>query len=413
MENENRNDLEFDKFKRISAWKSIVRTQLLWWNWVENDITNDAWGRPKTVIDRTLFHSLFTFNIPNNWLIYENGVEIKNNLSTKITSISWHWNITSWAIIWNTWFLRSKRHPRYQPNRWHLFSTACFLPTPNAIWIRKIWMMNTIIQVCFMLEDGVLYAYIENNSTQKIKTAIDISAIWLTINDLQYWHLYDIQYQWRWVWDYFFYIDQKLVFQTNFLWTNTELTIFNPALGAWFYCENTDWINVQIQVWCIDITSEWWIVDETEYRSVSNLTTKAVSTADYPVIIIHIKETFNWLLNTRDIQAFRVTWSLDQKWFMKSYITRDLTAITWASFLDLMYDSCIEYDISASAININKCQLLWNKRVELDSSTFVDIPSNNTNFYLTSWDYLIITMQRENPILIANAVVFFEWGEEI
>ena len=208
-------------------------------------------------------------------------------------------------------------------------------------------------------------------------------------------------------------IDQKLVYQTSFLWANTELTIANPALSAWFYAENTDWTEVEIRVGCIDISSEWGFQDEAEYRSMANQTPKAVNTANYPALIMNVKDTFNGLPNTRDVQAYRATWSSDQKSYMKAYVTRDITAITWASFVDVQADSWMQYDVSATAIDTAKCQLLWNTRLQIDSPWQVNLPSGRTNFYLTAWDYLIITCERENPTQTANVVVSLEVGEEI
>ena len=391
---------------------SLVTSQM-GGNFVHTDIWSDAWGRQKVVKDQSLFHSLFTFNIPSTWLIFEDGTEVANSASTRVTSVDWHASIKSWTTATNTWFLRGKRHPRYQPNRWHLFSTAWFLPSPTATWIRDLWLLNTIIEVSFHLEDWVLYAHIVNDSVVKVKEAIDLSAIWLTVADLANWHLYDIQFQWRWVWDYFFYIDQKLVYKTSFLWANTDLTIYNPALSAWFKSENTDWTEVEIIIGCVDISSEWWFEDEAEYRSMANITPKAVNTANYPVLIMNVKETFNSLPNTRDIQAYRATWSSDQKSYMKAYITRDATAITWASFNDVQTDSWMQYDVAATAIDTAKCQLLWNTRLQIDTPGQVDLPSGKTSFYLTAWDYLIITVERESPTQTANAVVSLEVWEEI
>ena len=383
-----------------------------WWNWVESDITADAWWRKKVVEDFALFHWLFTYNIPSQlWLTYENWTETTS--STRITSSDWAGVISSWATLWNTAFLRSKRHPRYQPNRGHIWSTALFLPSPSATWIRQFWLKNTIAWAYFQLEDGVLYAVIYNDSTEKVKQAIDLSTIWLTANDLQYWHLYDIQFQWRWVWDYFFYVDQKLVYQTSFLGANTSLTIENPAISAWFYSENTDWTEVAIHVWCVDISTEWGKREWATYVSVANSSTKAVNTADYPVIITHVKDTLSTLPNTRDVLALRATWSSDQRSYMKAYITRDVTAITWASFSDAQAWSWVEFDTSATAIDTAKCQLLWSRRVNIDDNSAVDLPSDLVDFYLSAWDYLIITMERETPTQTANVVASLEMWEEI
>ena len=401
------------KVAQVNIDWSLKTTSWPWWNGVTSDITSDVWGRPKTTLDFSLFHWLWTYNIPSQlWLTFEDWVEILP--STRITSDAWHWSIKSWTTLWDTAFLRSKRHPRYQPNRWHLFSTAWFMPVPTATWIRQLGFKNTIAWCYFQLEDWVLYAVILDDSVEKVKQVIDVTLAWLiSTADLANWTLYDIQFQWRGVWDYYFYINQKLVYQTNFLWNNTELTIANPAISAGVYCENTDWTQVEIRLWCVDISTEWGKREGATYVSVANAITKAVTTASYPVIIAHIKSTLSSLPNTRDVLALRVTWSSDQKSRMKAYITRDWTAITGASFSDAQQGSWIEFDTVATAITTANCQLLWSKRVQLDGSAEVDLPSDLIDFVLSEWDYLIITMERENPTQTANVDVTLEMWEEI
>lgn len=384
-----------------------------WWNWVNSDITNDAWGRPKVIIDHSLFHWLFTYDVPDTqWLKYEDWAEVST--STRITSVDSALSVKSWANIWEYSQLESKRHPRYQANRWHLYSTAWFMPSPSATWKRKFGLLNnSTFWAFFQLEDWVLYAVILDDWWEKKKEEIDLSNAWLTIANLAYWTLYDIQYQWRWVWDYFFYVNQKLVHTVQFLWQNTELTIDSPALSAWFYCENTDWTEVEMRFGCVDITSEWWTREWISYVSVATPTTKSVNTANYPVLVVHIKDTINSISNTRDVLALRVTWSADNKSFMKAYITRDATAITWASYADARTWSWIEFDTVATAIDTWKCQLLWNVRVQADTNQIVDLPHSLIDFVLTHWDYLIITLERESPTQTSIVTATLEMGEEL
>lgn len=394
----------------IKWWRVI--TSLVWWNGVTSDITSDVWWRPKTVDDFSTFHGLFTYDIPPQlWLTFENWTEVAT--STRVTSVNGTATIKSWVTLWNTAFLRSKRHPRYQPNRWQLFSTAWFLPVPTAIGKRQIGFKNTITWVYFQLEDWVLYAVILNDSIEKEKEVIDLSLAGMTVADLAHGTLYDIQYQWRGVGDYFFYINQKLVHKTSFLGNNTELTTFNPAISVGLFCENTNGTEVEIQIGCVDVTSEWgkreWIV----YTSVSNSATKAVNTANYPTLICHIPDTYKTLPNSRDVLALRCTGSSDQRTYMKAYVTRDFTAIIWATFNSKKPSSCVQFDVLATAIDTAKCELLLDKRIEINSSATVDLPSNLVDFYLSWWDYLIITCERDNPTQIANVVVTLEVGEEI
>ena len=105
-----------------------------WGNWFETDINNTVWGIPKVSLDKSLFHWIWTYNIPQKiWHIHENDIHIDNNdLSTKCVSNLGQMEINSWATIWDTAELISRRHPRYQPNRWHYFATAWYIPTPTA-----------------------------------------------------------------------------------------------------------------------------------------------------------------------------------------------------------------------------------------------------------------------------------------
>lgn len=381
-------------------------------NWVYSDITSDAWGKPKAVLDFSIFHSLFTYNISASyWLTFEDWVEVVT--STRITSIDWEWNIKSWTTIWDTSFLRSKRHPRYQPNRWHLYSTACILPNPTATWIRQIGLKNTTTWVYFQIEDWKVYAVILNNNIEKVKQELDLSLCWLTINDLQYWNLYDIQFQWRWVWDYFFYIDQKLVFKTSFLWNNTSLTITNPALSVWYYCENTDWTEVEIKVWCADITTEWWKREWVVYKTAVTPNEVLINALNKPLIVVRNVKEFLWKPNTRDCLAFRFTWNADQRIIYKAFITRDPTAITWWTYVSIWSDTVLEENITATSVDITKMKQLWVIRWEQYKSQIVDIPSFLVDFYFTEWDYLVFTANRENPTQSALATATVEFWEEI
>jgi len=55
---------------------------------------------------------------------------------------------------------------------------------------------------------------------------------------------------------------------------------------------------------------------------------KNTSSANAPVIIVHIMDTLNGMINSRDILALRASIRANQRGFFKAYITRDATAIT-------------------------------------------------------------------------------------
>ena len=59
------------------------------------DLTVDAWGLPKMTMPYSLFHGLWTYNIPHSlWVIEENGVE-KYHSYTGAESLNGALHITS------------------------------------------------------------------------------------------------------------------------------------------------------------------------------------------------------------------------------------------------------------------------------------------------------------------------------
>ena len=48
------------------------------------DLATDVWGTQKVSFDKSLFHGLFTFDVPPTmWFVLEDGVEIANSTSTR------------------------------------------------------------------------------------------------------------------------------------------------------------------------------------------------------------------------------------------------------------------------------------------------------------------------------------------
>lgn len=86
----------------------------------KNDLGTDAWGKPKFTIDNSLFHGMFTYNIPVNvWYESLNGAEL--TAFSKATSLNGKLNLTSGTTLNDAAYLRTFRNPRYEPNRGHLF----------------------------------------------------------------------------------------------------------------------------------------------------------------------------------------------------------------------------------------------------------------------------------------------------
>ena len=87
----------------------------------------DAWGRQKVVNDFSIVHGVFTYEITNKkWIEHIDGIEVPK---TNCTSVNGMLQIQSNNA---TTTLTSRRHPRYQPNRGHLYSTSVILDNANT-----------------------------------------------------------------------------------------------------------------------------------------------------------------------------------------------------------------------------------------------------------------------------------------
>ena len=53
--------------------------------------------------------------------------------------------------------LRSFRHPRYQPNRGHLYSISAILPSADALGERSFGLFTSEAGIMFRLRAGALY----------------------------------------------------------------------------------------------------------------------------------------------------------------------------------------------------------------------------------------------------------------
>jgi len=396
-----------------------------WGNLLETDIWSTVWWIQKSAEDLSLFHWIWTYNIPQAyWRVAENGTDlVDTDTSTKCISNLWQMEISSWATIWNTTYLHSRRHPRYQPNRWHYYATAWYLPNPTATWIREWGLKSNWSSVIFKLIDWVLKWQMNNSVWTSKEVVLDLPA-WA---DLSAWNLYDIQYQWRWVWNYYFYFNLKLVWViTNLGWW-TQVSTANPAMAVYYYCENTDWTDVTIKFGCVDVTSEWGKKWGNSYVACTNeigaTQGRAISWYNQPLIIMRVKETLYWISNTRDSILNRISASSDQKSTMSIWRTRDETALGWTSYWAWIYQDaelwssieyidCVPYNATEITFDTAKAsKILWT-RVPQDETTVIWNPSEDIEFFVEQWDYLILCWAREQG-WVCNMFWNMELWEEI
>ena len=286
------------------------------------DLTVDAWGVQKQSIPKSLFHGMFTFDIPQqHWFMYENGTQVYT--STDITSTNSAGRLLTTATNTDL-LLESRECPRYQPNRGHLFSTAVWCPDKTADGIREWGLATEENGVFFRLKsDGNLYAVLKSGGVEVKEDLITHDV------DVEKGNVYDIQYQWRGVGNYKFYINLTLVYEFDFLGTLTALSMENPALPIHYQATRTT-EDVELSVGCADITSENGIVDQEVYNSVY---AEGVSvTTNTPVIVLKSPLQVNSQTNTRTVTLARITVNASKKSVFKVWMTRNPADITGATF---------------------------------------------------------------------------------
>lgn len=385
-----------------------------------NALGADAWGRQKVYMDNSILHGMFTTSVPvATWKETYNGVEQAPTVSTSVNGKLSH---KAGATLNDVNVLDTYRNPRYEPNRGHLYSTAVFLPLKTASGVREFGIFTEYSGVFFRLKsDGNLYAVVRttvNSVTTDNEQLIDTTGI-----DIEKGNVYDIQFQWRGVGNYSFFINLKKVYAFEFLGTLSELTMFNPALPIAFRAENLG-DNVEIQCGCVDVTSEGGKANGKIYGSVSidNQSGQvAVTGYNTPVLAVRSKPTVGGLRNTRDTLALLLSAYSDQRSFVRVWATRDFTAITendqaWQDFGDghLEY---ISYDVpditTPMTFDTAKAELIFGCRVGIDETYSTSaLFEGRTDIWLTPGDLFVFTIHRENA-LAANVGATFEFAEEI
>ena len=375
------------------------------------DITADAWGVPKVSLPRSLFHGLFTFDVPaSQWFMFHGATQVYT--STNIVSINSAGVVTATAAQ-PTVTLQSRDCPRYQPNRGHLFSTALWTPDKTASGVRDWGVCTTENGVFFRLKaDGLLYAVRKSGGVETIETLIDTSGV--AGFDVQKGNVYDIQYQWRGVGNYKFYINLVHVATFASLGTLTALSMQNPALPACFKATRTA-TDVAIRIGCVDISSENGSDDTLQPRvAYANISR---SGTDVPVITIHNPLLIAGQTNTRTIFPTRIDVSCDKKTVFKIWRHRNPALLTGGTFVALGSGSFVQTDspdtvagaVAATAATLTGMELMAVLNVQANGSTNWVKRAVNMDFTLVRGDYLTVTATTQTGL----CDVTIDWGEAI
>lgn len=387
----------------------------------EGDLTLDAWGTQKFTHPWSLFHGMWTYDIPSSmWFMYENGTQVYT--STNIVSANGAAQLTADATN-STVTLESRECPRYQPNRGHLISLAGWFPDKTNDGTRDFGLCTTENGVFFRLKsDGKLYAVLRRGSVEVLEEEIDTSS--LTGFDVEKNNIYDIQFQWRGAGNYKFFIGDpgegvsKLVHTFNLLGTLTSASIENPAQPISFTATRGTQ-DVVMNISCADITSEGGNLERHQYGSAQAAGVSVTSGSESPVIVVRSPLQIGGQTNTRTVQLARITVTSDKKADFRVYMTRDPSAITGATYAAINSGSYLESDspdmnassVRATAVTTANMQFVTAIPVTANETREVDNPlRERIHFPIVRGDYLVITCE-PNANGTADCVV--EWGEEV
>jgi len=385
-----------------------------------NDLGRTAWGIPKVALDNSIFHGMFTYNVPvTTWQETINSV-ISSSF-TNASSIDGKLNLTSGATNGDLTYLRTFRNPRYEPNRGFHYAISAFLPSVSALGNRRWGYFTDESGAFFSLESGTLYAVVRTTTTAS-GTVDDKHEITIPIGvDLSKGNLFDIQMQWRGVGNYKFFINLELVKTITYLNTRTELTMFNPANPIAFECENQG-DDVVIQCGCVDVTSENGETNGKTYGSAgitNSVGESAYTGANQPIVAVRSKLTVGGLINTRDTLSLLASFFSDEKSICRIWVTRDFSAITegnssWSDIGDGHLET-IEMTQTAGTLSFDtaKADLIFTCRVGKERTYATSaLFEGRTSIYQTPGDMFIFTMHREN-LGATKGGVTYEFAEEI
>jgi len=380
-----------------------------------NILGYDAWGRSKSVKDYSMFHGMFTFEVPDEmWIEYANGAEVPK---TNATSVNGELQLVSNGNASS--MLMSKRHPRYQPNRGFLYSDSGFVKNATSSNGKLYAMRRTLI-------DGVVV---------ESEVLLDYSVL---KNELSEGHVRDIQAQWRGVGDIKYFMDLEEILNNELLGTLSNVSVFNPAMPISFECTNTGIIRwgvftahsgiyyewrfntpqeTQLNIGCVDLTSEGGFKENRQRGSVDS-DEISLGATETPVIAIRLPNTINYngtqTMNTRDISLRLITGFADDNTIMRVYYTRDISKFTGTEWTPKGNIGAIEYsidgDIAIDNLTANIVRIATRRIPQYGSVEISNPDEQYGDFYLTHGDIILVTMKAKNATLGGASI---EWGAEI
>lgn len=409
----------------------------------------DAWGRPKSILDFSIFSATWTFGIPARiWEEVHYDLLVPANSGPKPTFENATSREGMLSLVSGTTnnigaVIQTKSHVRYQPNRGQLLSTAVTIPTAKTGIGLATWGLGTALNGTYfgMFSDGTDDGWDMkvsrwkggvNQSEVSIKDAILAK---FPDFDPTKGHVYDIQFEWRGVGNYYFFVDLELVYTMEILGTLDYLSIQDPALAvvyATLYQDPTETApQYELLSGCVDVSSEGGAPQKTVFASTNtgdsliNLGNTAAT--DVAILALKVPRSLSYdsgtVFNSRGaIMDKLVTWTRDEA-LTKVYVFRDTNAsnldgLTWGSTPDSdiqVLTGGINGSPSAlqSAFVLDKAngQLVLAEWADLEVKNIITNPATNSDFKLAPGDILVVAMNCIGANKYSAATLYY--SEEI
>jgi len=400
---------------------------------VGNAYAQDAWGRPKAVHDYSIFSATWTYNVPTrvweevSW-DYINEVPQLQATFSKVSSRLNMLSVLSGTSSGNGTVARSRKFMRYQPNRGQLFSTAIIVPDATANASRE-WGLSTAQNgVMFeLLGDGTdwdLQVTRRDNGSVVERTSIKAALLeQIPDFDPSKGNVYDIQYEWRGMGNFMFFVNLKLIYVMDILGTLTSLTVSDPALPVAFVSTTLDGTERELLVGCVDVTSEGGQTPSTLFATADTgnaLLTLGAGGTDTAVLAIRVPRSISYngdtIFNSRGAFMDKlVTWTRDEA-HTKVYAFRQVSAtnldgITWTQLPDSRLEYAVGGNTSAlqTAFVADKAtgQQVLAEWADQDYRLEIINPARNADFQVVPGDILVVSIAAITTNVKGSATLYF------
>ena len=381
----------------------------------KGDLTLDAWGHQIVSQRISLFHGLFTFDIPPKvFRLIVDGGDVNLIGATEAVSTNGKLVLITDGVNGSYVLLESHRQPRYQPNRSHAYSASVGIPTPVSAAIQDFGLFTDTNGVFFRCGvDGELYACIMSGGVLTHSEKITLPDNFPDNFDISKGQNYDIQFQWRGIGSYFFYIENaktrtsQLVHTIEFLGKTDGVSIENPALPAAYRVTS---LGAADGLWsgCVDITSSGGTTDRLQHTS--SISNPVICSTNTPILVVKQPPLINGEINTRDIRIVRIHVLPDKKATVNLWLTRDPTAIVGGVYNVIGNGSYLEENKTAISVDITKMSKFLPIKGVAGVHAMINNPEPDViDFYIVHGEYLVLTGTGAS----VSIEVVVEFGEEI